>query len=136
MSTSPVAPREGRPGAETHESSAALADRAYGRAWLSLLLFLLSLTLTLAVFVAIWAAADYTTIWAVEYPAGESSPAGWSARGIWVLLTLLYVWPLLVVVRFARKARALGRPEWLGPVIVGATLAALPPVLNLGLLIG
>ena len=134
MSTSPVAP--GQDGTGRVDSSTEAGDRAYRRAWLSLLLFLLSLVLSGIVFAALWSWLDYRTIWAISYPAGESSPFGWGARGIWLLLTLVYAWPELVVVHYGRKASRLGRPDWPAPVIVGGVLAALMPMLNIGLLVG
>lgn len=130
MSTSPVADgRDSRPAEEA-------AERAFRNAWLSLLLFIVSLVLSLAVFLAICRAVGYTTVWATSYPAGRYSPSGWSARGLWVLMTLLYVWPELVVVHHARNARRLGRVDWLAPVVLGGVLAALLPLLNFSLLVG
>lgn len=134
MSTSSVAPGQGR--SSDVAPSRRLADRAYHRAWLSQLLFPLSLVMSAAVFVWLWGLLDYQTIWAMDYPVGESSPSGWGARGIWLLPTVLYAWPEAVVVHHARKASRLGRPDWLAPVIVGGVVAGLIPLLNIALLLG
>ena len=136
MSTSPARPEPG-----TQEPDAIdLADRpgapAYHRAMLSLLLFVVSFLLSTLAFSLIWRAAGYTTIWATQYPVGPHSPSGWTARGIWLLLTALYAWPLVVVVFFALKARGLGHAGWPLPVILGSVLAIFFPLLNVALLIG
>lgn len=127
MSASPVVPVR---------SPAERADRAYRDAWLSLLLFVVSLAVSLVVFIVVARAVGWTTLWSTSYPAGRYSPSGWSARGLWLLMTVLFAWPEILVVRFARRAARLGRPEWLAPVILGAVLAALLPVLNFALLVG
>ncbi len=129
MPASSVVPGQGKPQEER-------ADRMFRNAWLSLLLFLVSLVLSLVVFLEVSRAVGYTTVWATSYPAGRHSPAGWSARGLWLLLTLFYVWPEIVVVYHARGAARLGRVDWLAPVILGAVVAALLPLLNVSLLIG
>lgn len=136
MSTSPVAPGHDAQGAEQVASAAELGNRAYHRAVGSLWWFLVSFLLSLIAFSFIWKAAGYTTIWATQYPLGEHSPAGWSARGIWVLLTALYVWPLFIVVHYAKEARRLGRGGWPLPVIVASVLAAFMPLMNVALLVG
>lgn len=127
MSTSPMLPVR---------SPAERAERAYRDAWLSLLLFGVSLIVSLAVFLVIAHGVGWTTLWATSYPAGGYSPSGWAARGLWLLMTALYAWPEILVVRFARQAQHLGRPEWLAPVILGGVLAGLLPLLNVGLLVG
>jgi hypothetical protein len=127
MSTSPMPPVR---------LLAERAERAYRDAWLSLLLFLGSLVVSLAVFLAIAHGVGWTTMWATSYPAGRYSPSGWAGRGVWLLMTALYACPEILVVHFARRARRLGRPEWLAPVILGGVLAGLLPLLNFGLLVG
>lgn len=136
MSTSPVVPGHDHDEEEQVESSTELGDRAYRHALLSLWWFLVSFLLALVAFSIIWKAVGYTTIWATQYPLGKYSPAGWSARGIWVLLTELYVWPLFVVLHYARKARSLGRGGWPLPVILASVLAAFMPLMNFALLVG
>jgi len=103
---------------------------------LSLLLFPVSLVVSLAVFLVIAHGVGWTTLWATSYPAGRYSPSGWAGRGLWLLMTALYASPEILVVHFARRARRLGRPEWLAPVILGGVLAGLLPLLNFGLLVG
>lgn len=136
MSTSPAAPGHDERSADQVESSAEAGDRAYHRAIRSLWFFLVSFLMALIAFSLIWQAAGYTTIWATQYPSGKHSPAGWSARGSWVLLTALYVWPLFLVLHYALTARRLGRGGWPLPIILASVLAAFMPLLNVALLVG
>ena len=136
MSDSPAVPGQGTQDTEKVESSAEQGEQAYHRAKMSLLLFIASFILSVIAFSIIWGIAGYTTVWAMRYPSGAHSPSGWAARGIWVLLTALYVWPLFVVIHFARKARRLGRGGWPLPVILASVIAAFFPLLNLAMLAG
>lgn len=136
MSTSPTAPG-GAHGAGQARPSTAPGERAYHRALVSLWLFAASFLLSLIAFISIWAALGYTAIWgSAGFPPEADAPSGWTSRGIWLLLTLVYAWPELVVVRYAREAARLGRTDWKIPVVAGGILAGLMPLLNAGLLVG
>lgn len=111
-------------------------DWAYHKAVTSLWLFLASFLASLVVFALLWWVLGYTYLGGTYRPVGADAPSGWEARGIWLLLTLVYASPLLVVVHYARQSARLGRSDWRFPVVVGAVLAAAVPLLNAWMLVG
>ncbi len=120
----------------TFTSPTVAAGRAYRNAWRSLWLFVVSFVVSFAFFAVIWSVFGYTVIWGTGYPAGAAVPTGWTALAIWLLLTVVYASPEVLVVRYARQAMRSGYTHWLAPVVVGGAVAALMPLLNVGLLLG
>lgn len=111
-------------------------DWAYHKALTSLWLFLASFLASLVVFAVLWWFLGYSYLGGTYRPPDAKAPSGWEARGIWLLLTLVYASPLVVVVRYARQSARLGKPNWRTPVVVGAVLAAAVPLLNAWMLVG
>ncbi len=97
--------------------------------------FLLSFAASFAAFVMLWAAFGYKVVYGTGYPATLPAPKGLAGPAIWLLLTALYVWPLVFVIHYARKARRLGHTDWRWPVIIGGVIAGLMPVANYWLLL-
>lgn len=101
----------------------------------SLWLFAASFLASYALFVVIWRGFGYTLLFTTG-PHGGIAPSPWAGRGIWLLLTAVYASPEIVVLHHARQAAWVGRAGWRTPVVIGAVLAALLPLLNLWLLVG
>lgn len=110
-------------------------DRAFAQAWRSMWFFLLSFAASFVAFVILWAALGYKVVYGTGYPANLPAPTGLAGPAIWLLLTALYVWPLVFVIRHAREAKRLGHPDWRWPVIIGGVIAGLMPVANYWLLL-
>lgn len=125
-----------RPAPATTAATTQQQDWAYHKALTSLWLFVASFLASLAVFALLWWLLGYTYLGGTYRPAGAGAPSGWGARGIWLLLTLVYASPLVVVVHYARQSAHLGRAHWRAPVVGGAVIAAAVPLLNAWMLVG
>lgn len=135
MSTSPMVP--GRHVGGTERAPARTdGERAYHSAKTSLWLFAASFLASFALFIVIWRTFGYTVLFSTTSAHGGVAPSAWAGRGIWLLLTVVYACPEIVVVRYARKAARAGHPHWRIPVIWGAVLAGVMPVLGVWLLVG
>jgi hypothetical protein len=89
------------------------ADVAYRRAFLSLLLFLVS-------FVASFLVGEGLLSALAEDP---EDPAGWQVLAAGVPALVVFALPVLVVWAFARRAIGLGRPDARSAVLVAALVA-------------
>jgi hypothetical protein len=89
------------------------ADVAYRRAFLSLLLFVVS-------FVASFLVGEGLLSWLATDPA---DPAGWQVLASGVPALLVFALPVLVVRGFAGRAVRLGRPDARSAVLVAVLVA-------------